>query len=173
MTKQLTSAENETNKKTLEHINEVRAAIVVMMEELEQRATVHDQSKLERPEVEIFTKYTPKLAGCTYGSDEYKRYLEEMKPALDHHYFNNRHHPEYWCFEANGDYYPEHLENGNAVGSMNLIDVLEMVCDWYAAGKRHNDGDIMKSIEINEKRFGLSPQLVSILKNTARLLERR
>ena len=31
----------------------------------------------------------------TYGSDEYKACLTEMKPALDHHYAANRHHPEH------------------------------------------------------------------------------
>jgi hypothetical protein len=49
---------------------------------------------------------------------------------------------------------------------MNLFDILEMLIDWCAACKRHADGDINKSIEINTKRFNLSPQLVNIFKNT-------
>jgi len=52
------------------------------------------------------------------------------------------------------------------VNNMNLFDLLEMIVDWLAATKRHADGDINKSIEINTERFGLSPQLVNILKNT-------
>jgi hypothetical protein len=51
---------------------------------------------------------------------------------------------------------------------MNLIDLVEMLCDWYAASKRHNDGDIMKSIEINQKRFGFSDDLRQILENTVK-----
>ena len=47
-----------------------------------------------------------------------------------------------------------------------------MICDWYAACKRHADGDIRKSIEINTERFGLSPQLKAILLNTVPLLQK-
>ena len=56
------------------------------------------------------------------------------------------------------------------VNGMNLIDILEMLCDWKAASMRHNEGEIRESIKINTSRFGLSPQLVSILSNTVALL---
>jgi hypothetical protein len=42
-----------------------------------------------------------------------------------------------------------------------------MFFDWKAATERHADGDIFKSILINEKRFGISEQLVRIMQNTA------
>ena len=51
---------------------------------------------------------------------------------------------------------------------MDLVDVVEMFCDWTAATKRHNDGDIFRSIELNEKRFGLGEILASLFKNTAK-----
>jgi hypothetical protein len=120
------------------------------------RAEVHDQSKLDLPEVELLTKYTPKLAGVTYGSTEYQQLLAELKPALEHHYANNRHHPE-------------HHKNG--IDDMTLIDLLEMFCDWKAASERHNDGNINKSIEKNADRFSMSPQLVKIFENTVSHLE--
>lgn len=53
-----------------------------------------------------------------------------------------------------------------SVNGMNLFDILEMFIDWNAAVLRHANGDINKSIEINTKRFALSPQLVQIFKNT-------
>lgn len=148
----LTLEQKATNYDTFRHIERVRNLLNVCVLDLMSRGQVHDQSKLESPEVEAFTEYTSKLATCTYGSDEYKGYLAAIKPALDHHYANNRHHPE-------------HHENG--VNDMNLLDIVEMLCDWKAASERHNDGNIRKSIEINANRFGLSPQLVKILKNTA------
>ena len=58
------------------------------------------------------------------------------------------------------------LEHVSSVNNMNLFDLLEMFVDWTAACKRHADGDINKSIEINTARFALSPQLVEIFKNT-------
>jgi hypothetical protein len=54
---------------------------------------------------------------------------------------------------------------------MNLVDLLEMVCDWKAATLRHANGDIEKSLEINQKRFGYSDELKAILRNTVKLLE--
>lgn len=53
---------------------------------------------------------------------------------------------------------------------MDLIDVIEMLCDWKAAVERHNDGDIRKSLEINRERFGISEQLYSILINTVNMM---
>jgi hypothetical protein len=147
----LSAAEYATNRVTLKHIKIVRNLMQSMINGLRARARQHDQSKLDRPEVAIFTEYTPKLAGSTYGSDEYKQLLAEMKPALDHHYAHNSHHPE-------------HFPDG--VDGMTLLDVVEMLCDWKAATLRHNDGDIRKSLEINTHRFNLSPQLARILRNT-------
>lgn len=148
----LTPEEKATNFDTMRHIERVRNLLNHMAFQLLDRGRLHDQSKLDRPEVEAFTEYTSKLATCTYGSAEYESYRKAMKPALDHHYANNRHHPE-------------HFKGG--IEDMNLIDMLEMICDWKAASERHNDGNIRKSIENNADRFGISPQLVRIMENTA------
>ena len=136
---------------TLTHINKVASYLLMVAEEFAHRSQRHDKSKLQSPEKEAFDEYTPKLAACTYGSDEYKQFLKELKPALDHHYANNSHHPEH---------YP------NGVNDMNLFDLVEMFFDWKAATERHNDGDILKSIDINEKRFGIAPQISQIFRNT-------
>jgi hypothetical protein len=111
---------------------------------------------LVSPEVEAFDEYTPKLATSTYGSGEYKSFLTAIKPALDHHYANNAHHPEHW---------------DDGIRGMSLLDVVEMLVDWKAATLRHNDGDIRRSVEINQKRFGYSDELKQILLNTIPLLE--
>jgi hypothetical protein len=127
-----------------------------MQLELAARMFTHDRSKLESPELEMFEKHTDELRGLTYGSDEYNRQLALLKEdALPHHYAHNRHHPE-------------HFPNG--VDDMNLIDVLEMVCDWFCSSKRHADGDIYRSIDVNTERFDLSPQLAQIIRNTVPIL---
>lgn len=59
------------------------------------------------------------------------------------------------------------------VSNMNLFDIVEMLADWLAAINRHKDGNIYRSIEINRDRFGISPQLVAILYNTVKFLERK
>jgi hypothetical protein len=140
---------------TLLHIKRVSELLTQGAIELINRANVHDNSKLLSPEKELFDELTPKLKHCTYGSDEYKGYLKELKVALDSHYVKNSHHPE-------------HYENG--VNGFDLFDLIEMFFDWKAAGERHADGNIYKSIEINKDRFKLSDQIVDIFNNTANRL---
>ena len=142
--------------KTMRHIEAVRNHIDMFIRFLMHRAEKHDQSKLEAPEREYFDKYTPLLRDLEYGSEEYKSCLREMKPAIEHHNRHNSHHPE-------------HFQNG--ILDMNLADIVEMLCDWRAASMRHETGDIYKSIQINQKRFGFSDDLARILKNTASSFE--
>lgn len=141
----------DSTSDTLLHIKRVNQLLTEAAIELIRRANVHDNSKLESPEKELFDEFTPKLKGTTYGSEEYKKYLKELSVALEHHYENNSHHPE-------------HYENG--VNGFDLFDLIEMFFDWKAATERHADGDIMKSIEINEKRFGINEQICDIFRNT-------
>lgn len=152
----MTKLEKVTNNETRKHIMKVHHFINCIIFALLERAETHDDSKLRPPELEVFTEYTPKLKNTTYGSDEYKGYLKEMKVALDHHNSVNRHHPEY---------------HDKLVNGMNLVDVIEMFCDWKAASLRHDDGDIVKSIGINKSRFNISPQLVDIFRNTVEIFE--
>jgi len=148
----------DVKQETLKHIERVEHFMHMAYTELMFKKYRHDESKLSDAEMPFFVKYTPKLERCTYGSDEYKTYLEEMKPALDHHYLVNRHHPEHFGEES--------------VRGMNLVDLIEMLCDWRAATERHADGDILKSIEINQKRFGYGDELKQILINTLEILEK-
>lgn len=148
--------DHESRRATRNHINDVRLFLLMVVSDLERRMNEHDQSKLNSPEVELFDEYTPKLKGCTFGSAEYHSYLKAMKPALDHHYAANSHHPEH---------YPA------GIRGMSLIDMIEMLCDWLAATRRHADGDIRRSIDINQKRFGYSDELRAILLNTLPVIE--
>ncbi len=136
---------------TLKHIHRVRSLLYSMIEELDRRAREHDQSKLESPEKEIFGEFTPELAKTEYGSPEYKELLEKVKPAIDHHYANNSHHPEYYK---------------GGINDMNLADIVEMLCDWKAATERMKNGNIRKSLDINAQRYKIDPQLKQILENT-------
>lgn len=140
---------------TTKHIDEVTLKLNDIISEINVRVIHHDTSKLNSPEKEIFDEVTPLLKTLTYNSDEYKIALQGMGPALKHHYENNRHHPE-------------HFEQG--IKEMNLIDIIEMLADWKAATLRMKDGDIYKSIEINQKRFGYGSEMKQLLWNTARYL---
>jgi len=163
------------------HIQTVQRLLGRCIRNLMLRGEVHDASRLESPEAEIFEVATEKLAGLTYGSDEYKAALAEMKPALDHHYANNRHHPEFHArLECGGCFkkFPDGWEKccdacgynvwprSPCVDKMTLLDLVEMLCDWKAATMRHRDGDIRRSVEINQSRFGYGDELKQIFLNT-------
>ena len=119
--------------------------------QINNRARIHDDSKLNDPvEKQLFDHWTPKLREIVFGSDEYKVALVGMGEGVERHYKANRHHPE-------------HYENG--VNDMTLIDIVEMLSDWIAAAQRKNTYVDLSSAA---KRFGLSEQLVKILANTLR-----
>jgi hypothetical protein len=136
---------------TLLHIKRVSELLNKFATDLIERGNHHDDSKLVSPEKELFDELTPLLSSLKYGTPEYQESLDRLKPALDHHYANNSHHPQFYK---------------NGIDGMNLLDLVEMFFDWKAATERTKDGDIRKSIEINSTRFNISPQLVSIFVNT-------
>lgn len=57
-------------------------------------------------------------------------------------------------------------QDANGVSDFDLLDLVEMLCDWKAASLRHADGNILDSITHNIERFNLDPQIASILRNT-------
>jgi hypothetical protein len=141
----------DSNAETIAHIRRVQKLLHDVVANLLERARIHDASKLCEPEASVFAEMTGKLKNSTYGSEEYKGFLAQMKPALDHHYAHNRHHPE-------------HHRDG--IKDMSLLDLIEMFCDWKAATERHANGNLSKSIELNKTRFAYSDELAAIFHRT-------
>ena len=140
----------------MKHILLVKKLIYNICLILKDRTTYHDISKLKEPEKSVFDEYTPKLKDMEFGSTEYNECLNKMYPALNHHYSYNPHHPQY---------------HSNGIKDMNLVDIIEMLCDWMASAKRNKNGDIKASIEYNQKRFGYSEELKQILYNTVKVFD--
>ena len=139
---------------TLNHCGRVNALLHICMLELSERARAHDASKYEEPEKSAFDRATPLLQTVEYGTPEYNAVKAQLGEALQHHYAHNSHHPEH---------YPNGMEG------MSLLDLLEMLCDWKAAGERMQNGSLEASIRINRERFGDSP-LLTVLENTRKEL---
>ena len=145
----------DSTQDTEEHIRKVQARIDRIVIDLQERAWLHDRSKLEEPEKSGYDKLTADLKDIVYGSDEYRAALAEAKPVIDHHYAHNSHHPEHYL---------------NGVAGMSLLDIVEMLCDWKAASERTKQGSIAASLAHNKQRFGIDDQLAAILENTVREL---
>lgn len=146
---------SDSSRDTQEHINRVQVRIAEFQAALDDRAAAHDRSKLVEPEKSGFDQLSSKLATLEYGSDAYKAALAEGKPTIEHHYAVNTHHPEHWS---------------NGVDGMSLLDIVEMFCDWKAAGERTKDGSLERSLAVNKARFQLSDQLAQIFENTRKEL---
>jgi hypothetical protein len=140
---------------TAAHVRRVGELMAQAVHELTLAISRHDESKFGRDELPVFARLQPRLAASTYGSDEYKTMLGELGPALAHHYAHNTHHPEH---------------HADGVGGMDLLDVLEMLCDWKAATERHDDGCIGRSLTLNKERFGYGDEVAGILRRTAERL---
>ncbi len=114
------------------------------------RAIVHDNSKFSPEEYEPYDKAFPEFKKHAFGSEGMKAVYESISPALDHHFDLNRHHPEYFK---------------SGIDGMNLIDVIEMVCDWLAASSR-SKVDIHTGLLVNKEKFGIDDQLFGIIERT-------
>ena len=132
----------------VKHISKVRYAVQRITASLNQRALRHDDSKLSESELPGYVEADAIFEDIEYGSPEYYEAKNSVKEVIERHCAANRHHPE-------------HFPNG--VKDMNLVDIIEMLCDWAAAAD-----DLEGSIDINQGRFDLSPQLAQILRNTVR-----
>ena len=136
---------------TVIHVNEVRSTLENLARILNYRGRYHDLSKFRDKEWSIFSKVLDNKKSAEYGTPEYEEIKRELAPALEHHYKENRHHPEHFA---------------NGVTDMDLIDLLEMLADWKSATNRHQKDSMLKNIDFNCKRYHIEGQLKSILENT-------
>lgn len=137
-------------KDLVDHKRRVAGHMQIVANELFRRAAVHDNSKFETEEFEAYEEAFPGLQKYAYGTEEFKAELAKIRPAIEHHYAANDHHPE-------------HFPDG--IIGMNLIQVIEMVCDWMAASER-SQTSLYKGMELNRKRFEIDRQLIGVIAHT-------
>lgn len=107
---------------------------------LEDRALLHDLSKLQEDEIDGFIRINKAAREHPYGSEEYQRSADSEKQpggCIHAHFSRNSHHPEYH----------EHDQ------CMGFLDIIEMVCDWKAAADGYGTMTLRESLPIHEKRF--------------------
>jgi len=141
-----------TTEYVQKHISNVRRHLSVIVALLQARANKHDESKLEEPEFSMWSKMDEEPR-WPYGSDEYFEKLSRYAYVFEQHYKDrrNRHHPE-------------HFEGG--IKDMNLIDIIEMLCDWLGYKGILSRTEAIKIAETQMKRYGFSDDLCALLKNT-------
>jgi hypothetical protein len=143
----------------IDHKRRVALYLSCVANELFRRAAAHDNSKFAPEEYDAYEAALPGLQQHAYGTLEYRAELARIQPAIAHHYAANDHHPE-------------HFPGG--VGEMNLMQLIEMVCDWIAASERSRMS-LFDGLDKSKERFGIDEQLFAIIRNTVLALtfERR
>jgi len=141
---------------TTKHQERVQALMTQAIMVLSTAAMAHDQSKLEEPEKSTFDWAGPRLKHLPFGTPQYAKAKEDMGSALTHHYAVNRHHPEH---------------HPNGIHDMDLLDLIEMLSDWKAAGERHKDSKgLAYSIAVGAENYGYGELMTTLLTNTAKRL---
>lgn len=141
----------------IQHIQWVMEGLAACQVALGKRALTHDRSKIvPGMERDIYAQVVPQFASVVFGTPEHKAVGDKLGSAWDHHLRHNRHHPEH---------------HSNGINDMSLIDLLEMVCDWKAAGLRKETGGLENSLKTLQAHHGIEPQLAAILRNTFSILD--
>lgn len=119
--------------------------IGLVVADLDRRVTVHDLSKLKTDEFAGFSRINAAARIHKFGSPEYIDGMKREKATIDLHFSRNSHHPERpklmgAAAEAerglpdDATYWAAHT-----AARMTFLDVIEMVCDWWAARKGYDD----------------------------------
>lgn len=146
------------------HLMFVRLALHGVVHALEQRADIHDASKMLDDEFAGFSRINAAARINKFGSPEYSAGLAQERPTIDLHFSRNRHHPEYHSDPSDGLAPPP---------PMGFLDVIEMVCDWWGAGKGYDSKMSWRdSVELNLKQKGkyLSAEQVWLAREVAAFL---
>jgi len=137
----------------LKHKEQIAVLLAKFAAELTYRSAVHDNSKFSPDEFDVHSDNVNHFNKYLFDTKEEKELKERLMPAGILHRKRNRHHPE-------------HFEDG--IDGMNLIDILEMLCDWKSASTRVSGDSLRKGLPILKNKYNISPQLLKILENTAR-----
>jgi len=140
---------------TVLHIGEVAENLEEVASELKKRGLAHDRTKLQQLEFDGFVSTREKFKKANYGTPEYKECVELTRPAVNHHYENNRHHTGF---------------HKNGLNDMTLIDIIEMIADWKAAARRSPDKTLKDTLDYAFKKYGFDAQMQTIVNNTLKQL---
>lgn len=139
----------------LMHITEVAENLNTIIAELRARGIAHDRSKLEALEFDAFVSTRPKFKKANYGSPEYQECVDAIKPAIDHHHANNRHHTVFFP---------------NGFADMNLLDIMEMLADWKAASRRSPTLTFEESLPKAYAKYNIPANMQAHIESTLRAL---
>lgn len=132
----------------------IRSGEIQLGMELLKRGALHDNSKFDAVEFENLAKI---LRSRKCFIDAKAKLSKEEITAIEYHWSHNRHHPEY---------YDEPSQE------MGKLDIIEMVCDWYARSKQYGTNFIEFVKERQENRFHFEDGVFDTVLMYCELIER-
>jgi hypothetical protein len=137
---------------TLEHISHVRTYLFKVLSLIQFRAAEHDNSMLQPEEKKLLDVHSPQVFKSEPGSREHQEALQKLLPALNSHFQKNTHHIEHY---------------GN-INGMDLIDLIEWLCDQQASALRTPSQDINDLLDKNFNKYKFPQEMVDIIRNTVK-----
>ncbi len=158
------------------HRDYVRAALARIVDDLNQRAIVHDASKMLDDEFAGFSRINAAARVHKFGSPEYKEGMTAERPTINLHFSRNSHHPERPRLIAGEETEPDDFQywKKKVAADMTFLDVIEMVCDWHGARKGYDDSrSWADSVKLNFESKGkyLSAEQRWLAEQVAQFLE--
>lgn len=147
--------EQSTEDYIHKHIQSVRKKMSEIAGIIVERAEHHDESKLKDPEFSGFIQMD-KEPRYEYNSQGYKDKMKRFAWLFEHHWANNRHHPEFF------------KNQGGFESQANIVDIVEMLCDWTSYKKSISYTEAINIVHAQCKRFHFSETMENILLNTLR-----
>jgi hypothetical protein len=125
------------------HRDFVRLALHRVTAALQERAIIHDATKLLDDEFSGFSRINAAARIQKFGSAEYAEGMRRERGTIDLHFKRNAHHPERAGLLVSQPWAGSEAEQayqlGRSENEMTFLDVIEMVCDWWGAGKGYDD----------------------------------
>lgn len=165
----------------LAHRSYLVEAVGFVRADLERRATVHDLSKLKDDEFAGFARINKAARVNKFGSQEYQDGMDRERAVIDLHFLRNSHHPEHpklkgaEAEKARGLPDDATYWEAHTAAQLTFLDVIEMVCDWFAAWKGYGDKrPWSESVKLNIASKGkhLSPSQLWLAEEVAIYLVR-
>lgn len=148
----------------LRHIGFVQSALLRVRQELERRGQDHDRSKWSPEEFPGFARINATARQYPYGSEGYKASIRAERPTVEHHQKANSHHPEYHQAKM-----PQ-LSEVDGLSEMGWLDVVEMVCDWWAASQTYGNTPWDEVLSKQRERWQWSPEQWWLIEQVAEFL---
>lgn len=116
------------------------------------RGNEHDNSKFDTEE---FIRLSRILKSRKCFTDAHTKLSKDERVAIKYHWDHNRHHPEYF-------------EDSN---EMSELDILEMVCDWYARSIQYKTDFIPFVEERQSNRFKFDSEIYGKILSYCSIIE--